>query len=59
VTWLARAGCTLPQIAAITGHSLQSIYQVLKHYLQITPELADEAIAKLVEWMDKNNMKVG
>lgn len=58
VTWLARAGATLPEIASITGHSLRSIHQVLQHYLAITPELADTAIAKLVAWMDKEGMAV-
>jgi hypothetical protein len=58
VTWLARAGATLPEIASITGHSLASIHNVLKHYLAITPELADAAIAKLVAWMEREGMAV-
>jgi hypothetical protein len=52
VTWFARAGCTLPEICAITGHSLQSATQVLKHYLGSHPELADNAIRKMVEWFE-------
>lgn len=58
VTWLARAGCTIPEIASITGHDLKSIHNVLKHYLAITPELADAAISKLVSWMDEKGMAV-
>lgn len=54
VTWLARAGCELPQIAAITGHSLDSINQVLRHYLGLHPELARTAIGKLVTWFDQH-----
>lgn len=50
VTWLALAGATIPEIAAVTGHSLQSITSVLEHYLARHPELADHAIAKLVTW---------
>lgn len=50
VTWLALAGATIPEIAAVTGHSLESITSVLKHYLARHPEMADHAIAKLVEW---------
>lgn len=50
VTWLALAGATLPEIASVTGHSLQSIHDVLKHYLARHPEMAEHAIAKLVEW---------
>ena len=50
VTWLALAGCTIPQIASITGHSLKTIETVLKHYLGMHPELARTAIGKLVAW---------
>jgi len=46
VTWLARAGATLPEIAAITGHSLASIHTIMKHYLAISPELGDAGIEK-------------
>jgi hypothetical protein len=58
VTWLARASATLSEIASISGHSLRSIHQILSHYLAITPELADSAIAKLVAWMEKVGMAV-
>jgi len=53
VTWLARAGCTVPEICAISGHSEASVYQILKHYLAPHPELADNAIAKLARWQEK------
>ncbi|TPN57145.1 hypothetical protein [Mesorhizobium sp. B1-1-7] len=52
VTWLALAGCTIPEICAITGHSLNSATRVLKHYLAIHPEMADAAIRKMVAWYD-------
>ncbi|CAA0096005.1 Uncharacterised protein [Starkeya nomas] len=52
VTWLARAGCNELQIAAITGHSLASIHNVLKHYLALHPEMADAAIGKMLAWME-------
>lgn len=58
VTWLARAGCTLPEISSITGHSLKSIVNILKHYLAITPELGDSAIGKMVAWMEKEKVAV-
>ena len=49
VTRLALAGCTVPQIAAITGHSLRDVEEILKaHYLGGQSELADQAIAKYV-----------
>ena len=50
VTWLANAGCTIPEICAITGHSLGSATAVLKHYLAMTTTLADSAVAKLLAW---------
>lgn len=52
VTWLANADSTLPQICAITGHSLQSATTIMKHYLAINPALADSAMAKMVAWYD-------
>jgi integrase len=48
VTRLALAGCTVPQIAAITGHSLKDVESILSaHYLGGTLELAEAAITKL------------
>lgn len=50
VTWLALAGATLPEICAVTGHSLQGAHNILKHYLALHPEMAKTAIGKLVTW---------
>ena len=48
VTRLALAGCEVPEIAAITGHSLRDVEAVLNaHYLGGREQLADNAIAKL------------
>lgn len=58
VTWLARSGCSLPEIAAITGHSLRSIHTILKHYLQIDEHLADSAVAKLVAHMEREGLQL-
>jgi integrase len=55
VTWLALAGCTKPEIASITGHSLATIDDVLKHYLGLHPDLARSAIGKLVAWDNARN----
>jgi len=52
VTWLALAHCDKAQIASITGHSLKTIDEILKHYLGMHPELARTAIGKLVEWFN-------
>jgi hypothetical protein len=50
VTWLARAGCTVLEIASITGHSLQSATQILRHYALLDEQIADQAITKLTKW---------
>ncbi len=48
VTRLALAGCTVPEIAAITGHSMETVQQILDaHYLGGRVELAESAIRKL------------
>jgi integrase len=46
VTRLAEAGCTTPEIAAITGHSLAGVDQILERYLVRTETLARRAFAK-------------
>ena len=45
VTMLAEAGCTTPQIAAITGHSLKTVTTIIDKYLARTRTLAGEAVA--------------
>ena len=44
VTMLAEAGCTTPQIASITGHSLKTVTIILDRYLARTRTLATEAM---------------
>ena len=46
VTMLAEAGCTLPEIVAITHHSLRRAQDILEKYLARTSRLAESAIAK-------------
>jgi hypothetical protein len=41
---LAEAGCTTPQIASITGHSLKTVSTILDKYLARTRVLAGEAV---------------
>lgn len=43
VTRLAEAGCELPMIAAVTGHSLGSVHQIVDRYLIRTGRLARAA----------------
>ena len=48
VTRLALSGCTVPEIAAITGHSIRDVEAILEaHYLGGRTELAEQAIMKL------------
>lgn len=48
VTRLALAGCTVTEIAAITGHSLRDVESILEaHYLGGQTALAEAAIVKL------------
>lgn len=50
VTRLAAAGCTVPEIATITGHSLKTVEAMLdRHYLSRSIGMAESAIAKLEE----------
>lgn len=52
VTWLANSGCSIPEICSITGHSMKTAHDILKHYLAMNPELADTAITKMVAWYE-------
>jgi integrase len=48
VTRLALAGCTVPEICAITGHSHEEANRILEeHYLHRDPAIAWNAIRKL------------
>jgi hypothetical protein len=48
VTRLALSNCTVPEIAAITGHSMETVQDILDaHYLGGRVELAESAIKKL------------
>lgn len=46
VTLLAEAGCTVPEIVSITGHTLASANQILEKYLARTKTLSDSAMKK-------------
>lgn len=48
VTRLAVAGCTVPEIATITGHSLRDVAAILdSNYLDRDPAMGESAIRKL------------
>lgn len=51
VTRLAMAGCSVPEICAITGHSHPEVTTILDaHYLYRDPVLAENAMGKLAAW---------
>lgn len=53
VTMLSEAGCTHQEVAAITGHSLRHVGQIIDRYLSRTRELAENAIVKMEAHMAK------
>ncbi|HEX7051756.1 MAG TPA: tyrosine-type recombinase/integrase [Longimicrobiales bacterium] len=50
---LAEAGCTIPEIAAITGHSIQGVESILRTYLVRTYPQAQAAIRKLEDYRSR------
>jgi integrase len=58
VTWLARAGCTIPEICSYTGHSLQSATTILKHYLELGEPIAREAARKQFAWLKREGVRL-
>ncbi len=56
VTRLAKCGCTIPEIATITGHSLRDAAAILNaHYLDRDPALAESAMRKYVAGTNSPN----
>lgn len=58
ITRLALAGCTVAEIRAITGHSLETVHSVLKHYLALDDRMAVAAIERLKTWMEEEGIAV-
>jgi hypothetical protein len=58
VTRLALAGCTVPEIRAITGHSMQTVHSVLAHYLALDDRMATSAIDRLRAWMTEEGIAI-
>lgn len=52
LTWLAQAGCTQAEIAAISGHKTTS-HSAMDGYVSRTAELAEAAISKLQSWLER------
>lgn len=47
VVWMAEGNATTPHIAAVTGHSLETVHRVLAHYLPPTKALASRGVAAM------------
>ncbi|MGF1605486.1 MAG: tyrosine-type recombinase/integrase [Rhodothalassiaceae bacterium] len=57
VTALADAGCSVPEICAITRHSIRSAHAILERYLARTATQSTAAIAKLENARRTNSAK--
>lgn len=55
VTRLAIAGCTVPEIGAITGHKMPHVTAILGAYLSRDPALSESAIRKLEAYTKGTN----
>jgi integrase len=58
ITWLANAGATVPEIAAVSGHSANTVHSILKHYLEANASQADSAMDKLQGWLTAQGVNV-
>jgi Phage integrase family len=53
VVRLAEAGCSVPEIAAITGHSLRTANYILEVYCPRNTTMAQHAIARLEDYRER------
>jgi integrase len=58
ITWLANSGAAIPEIAAVSGHSPNTVHAILKHYLEANEAQADAAMDKLEAWMKAQGVKL-
>jgi hypothetical protein len=58
LTWVKRAGATDQQFAAVSGHSLASLPQVMPHYYTPGSVEAGEAMTLVWSWMQQKGMKL-
>jgi integrase len=54
---LARASCTPPEIAAVTGHKIDTVVDILETYLPRDGVMAAHAIAKLDRWRSERSKR--
>jgi integrase len=53
---MAKAGATTPQIASVSGHSIESTQQILETYLPRNRDLAEIAITRLAEYKKRSKV---
>jgi integrase len=54
VVRMAIAGCTVPEIASVTGHNLGEVRTILEiHYLYLDQALSENAMCKLENWISR------
>jgi len=46
--------CTVPEIAAVTGHEIERTAKILEIYLPRDSKAAANAVAKLEEWRNRS-----
>ncbi|MCJ8325337.1 MAG: hypothetical protein HRU29_15390 [Rhizobiales bacterium] len=54
---MARTNANQFEIATFTGHSFTSITKILKHYLALDQTMGNNAIKKMVKYLEGNLMK--
>ncbi|MGA8757405.1 MAG: hypothetical protein WB611_13960, partial [Stellaceae bacterium] len=54
---MAEAGATVPQIASVSGHSIEATQRILETYLPRNRDLAEIAIARLADY--QKNARIG
>lgn len=58
ITRLALADCTVAEIRAITGHSPETVYTILKHYLALDDRMAESGMRKLTAYLKRDGRAV-
>lgn len=53
VAEMARAECTVPEIAAVTGHSIRTVGNILRYYLPRDNDVARNAISKVEVYRER------
>jgi hypothetical protein len=46
------------EIRSISGHNLETIHQVLKHYIALDDRMAVSAIDRLKHWMQEEGIAI-